>query len=90
MIQWAGYEAGQRLLAMGGADSNDPNLRRLLAQLKNKGWLDKQQAENAEQKARYERYDWILGTLSSHISTFDKHGASDRVPRDGVRRALQI
>jgi hypothetical protein len=43
----AGYEAGQRLLA---ADSNDPNLRRLLAQLKNKDWLDKQRAENAEEQ----------------------------------------
>lgn len=45
----AGYEAGQNLMAMGAADSNDPNLQRLLAQLKNKGWLEKEKAE-AEQK----------------------------------------
>jgi predicted Zn-dependent protease len=37
----AGYEAGQQLLAMGAADSNDSNMQRLLAQLKNKGWLEK-------------------------------------------------
>lgn len=35
----AGFEAGQRLLAMGIADSSDPNSRRVLVQLKNKGWL---------------------------------------------------
>jgi hypothetical protein len=34
-----GREAGQKLLAMGAADSNDSNLQRLLAQLKNKDWL---------------------------------------------------
>jgi len=51
----AGYEAGQKLLAMGAADSNDLNLRRLLAQLKNKGYLD----SDAERQARY---DWIVGT----------------------------
>jgi hypothetical protein len=59
----AGYEAGQRLLAI---DGSDQNVRLLLAQLKNKGWLDKQQAENA-------RYDWILGTMLTHYSHFDKH-----------------
>jgi len=37
----AGYEAGQRLLAMGAADSNDPNSLHVLAELKNLGWLDK-------------------------------------------------
>jgi hypothetical protein len=44
-----GYEAGQKLLAMGAADSNDPSLQQLLAQLKNKGWLDKLAAEEAEE-----------------------------------------
>src|SRR5258708_11447105 len=34
----AGYVAGQKLLATGAADSNEPNLQRLLAQLKNQGW----------------------------------------------------
>jgi len=52
----AGYEAGQKLLAMGAADSNDSNLQRLLAQLKNQGWLDRQAAEKDA------KYDWILGT----------------------------
>jgi hypothetical protein len=53
-----GYEAGQKLLAAGAADSNDSNLQRLLAQLKNKGWLDRQTAE------KHAKYDWILGTWS--------------------------
>src|ERR1039458_5561315 len=35
----SGYEAGQKLLAMGAADSTDPNMQRMFAQLKNKGWL---------------------------------------------------
>jgi hypothetical protein len=41
----AAYEAGQKLIASGAADSSDTNLQRLLAQLKNKGWLDKEQVE---------------------------------------------
>ena len=59
----AGYEAGQRLLAAGAADSNDPSLRQLLAQLKNKGWLDKQKVED------YKKEGWILGTWSSSWSS---------------------
>ncbi|MGB8583121.1 MAG: thioredoxin domain-containing protein [Candidatus Sulfotelmatobacter sp.] len=47
----AGYDAGQRLIASGAADSTDPNLERLLAQLNNKGWLDKQAAEEAKKEA---------------------------------------
>jgi hypothetical protein len=38
----AGYEAGQKLLAAGAADSKDPNLQHLLARLHLKGWLDQQ------------------------------------------------
>ncbi len=53
-----GYYAGQRLLAAGSADSNDSNLLQLLGQLKNKGWLDKQEAEN------HAKYDWLIGTWS--------------------------
>jgi len=49
----AGNEAGQRLLAVGVTDSTDANVRILLAQLKNKGWLDKQGMEDAEQ------YNWL-------------------------------
>jgi hypothetical protein len=61
----AGYEAGEKLLAMGAADSNDSNLQRLLAQLKNKGWLDKQRAEDDEQT---KRYSWIVGIWSVNWS----------------------
>jgi hypothetical protein len=46
-----GYEAGQKLLAMG----DDPALQNLLAQLRNKGWLDKQEVEKQSKLA------WILG-----------------------------
>ncbi len=55
----AGYEAGQKLLTMGAADNNDADLLQLLGQLKNKGWLSKQRAEEAETHAKL---DWILGT----------------------------
>lgn len=48
-----GYEAGQQLLAMGAADSNDANLQSLLGQLKNKSWLDKQDAEKLYEQQRY-------------------------------------
>lgn len=48
-----GYEAGQQLLAMGAADSNDPNLQSLLGQLKNKNWLDLQGAEKLFAQQRY-------------------------------------
>jgi len=51
-----GYDAGQTLLGAGAADSKDPNLQQLLAQLKNQGWLDRQTAE------KHAKYDWILGT----------------------------
>jgi hypothetical protein len=59
----AGYDAGQQLLALGAAYSNDSNVQRLLAQLKNKGWLDKQKvqallesAEAARLKAVHDQY----------------------------------
>jgi hypothetical protein len=48
-----GYEAGQQLLAMGAADSNDPNLQSLLGQLRNKNWLDQQGAEKLFAQQRY-------------------------------------
>jgi hypothetical protein len=65
----AGYEAGQKLLATGAADSNDQNLEQLLGQLKNKGWLDKQEAEKAVKEARYE---WLVGAWSNHYFTTHK------------------
>jgi hypothetical protein len=61
----AGYEAGQKLIASGAADSNDANLQRLLGQLNNKGWLDKEQA--TQQAAEAKRYDWLLGTWASSV-----------------------
>ena len=68
-----GYEAGQKLLAAGAEDSNDPNLRRLLAQLKNKGWLDEQGVEEAKQKIEEgKKYDWLIGTWTGTASWFSK------------------
>lgn len=64
----SGYEAGQKLLAAGAADSNDPNVQRLLAQLNNKGWLDKQEV------GKLTKYDWISGTFSVHFSATDQKG----------------
>jgi tetratricopeptide (TPR) repeat protein len=43
-----GYEAGRKLLAAGSADSNDPAVQQLLAQLKNKGWLDQDGAASLQ------------------------------------------
>jgi hypothetical protein len=69
----AGYEAGQKLLAAGAADSNDSNLRRLLGQLKNKGWMDRQGVAEARQKiAEGEKYDWLIGTWQGTSSWFSK------------------
>ncbi len=64
----AGYGAGQKIIASGAADSNDPNLQQLLAQLKNKGWLDEKEATK---QAKYNR---ILGIWSWHSSRIDKRG----------------
>jgi len=71
----AGYEAGQKLLSAGAADSSDTNLQQLLAQLKIKGWLDKQKVEV------YKKYGWILGSWSVSWSTGnkpDEHGEGDK------------
>jgi hypothetical protein len=45
---YAGYEAGQKLLAAGAADSDSPNLEHLISQLKLKGWLDRDRMEEAK------------------------------------------
>jgi hypothetical protein len=69
----AGYDAGQKLLAAGAADSNDPGLQGLLGQLKNKGWLDKQEAE--KQAERKMDYLSILGTTwDGHVSRANRKG----------------
>ena len=62
----AGYEAGQKLLAMGAADSNDPNLQHLMSQLNLQGWLDKQKVDD------YEKYGGVLGTWRLSSSTGDQ------------------
>jgi hypothetical protein len=48
-----GFRAGQWLLAFGAADSNDSGLQSLLSELKNKGWLDRQQAVAAAVAEKY-------------------------------------
>ncbi|MBZ5694455.1 MAG: hypothetical protein LAN36_03740 [Acidobacteriia bacterium] len=76
----AGYEAGQKLLAMGAADRNDLNLQRLLAQLKNKGWLDEEWAEKIKKQLELtKKYGWMLGTWSeTFTSTWKKDTGSRR------------
>ena len=41
-------QGGQKLLAAGAADSNDPNLEHLISQLKLKGWLDQEKMAEAK------------------------------------------
>lgn len=68
-----GYNAGQKLLAAGAADTNDPNLLRLMAQLKNKNWLDPQGVAAAKAKIEDDRkYGWIVGTWNAHHTWFQK------------------
>jgi hypothetical protein len=50
-----GYEAGRKLIAAGGTDSNDASLQQLLAKLKLLGWLDKQGATAAQASADNDR-----------------------------------
>ncbi len=69
----AGYEAGQKLLALGAADSDDPNLQQLISKLKIKGWLDQQGVEDAKQNIEEGRkYDWLIGTWAGTVSWFSK------------------
>jgi hypothetical protein len=67
-----GYEAGRALIAAGAVDSNDPALQNLIGQLKNKGWLDKHEAEVQAEKKR--DYISVLGTWRYHLSTSDHKG----------------
>lgn len=71
----AGYEAAQKLMAAGAADSNDAALQRLLGQLKNNAWLDKQGVDD------YKKYAWIVGTWTISWSIGerpDQHGDGDK------------
>jgi len=75
----AAYEAGQKLIAAGAADSSDTNLQRLLAQLKNKGWLDKQRTED---QAEW----WLMGTwsVSWSYSWRGNHGSANGSYRNEI------
>ncbi|MGC2416957.1 MAG: hypothetical protein WA434_04370 [Candidatus Acidiferrales bacterium] len=94
-----GYEAGQELLSAGAADSKDPNLQHLMAQLNLAGWLDHQKAEFKEQQKGFE---WLLGTWTAtwdwwwgeiHFRDQEQFVATDSgidgyiVGGDGVRNA---
>lgn len=76
----AGYEAGEKLLATGAADSNDSKMQRLLAQLKNQGWLDKAWAEKSKKQLELtNKYGWMLGTWSeAFTSTWRKDSGINR------------
>lgn len=50
-----GYRAGTKLIAMGAADSNDPNLQQLLAKLKLLGWLDSYKVQELQYEVDEER-----------------------------------
>lgn len=68
-----GYEAGQKLLAAGAADTEDANLLRLMAQLKNKNWLDPAGVAAAKAKIEDEKkYGWIVGTWNALDTWFQK------------------
>jgi hypothetical protein len=91
----AGFEAGQHLIARGAADSGDQSLLQLLGQLKNKGWLDKQEAEKQIETNKYtlplaKRTDGEFNnrgymTVSENSAEFD--GSIDRVSlsKDDIR-----
>jgi hypothetical protein len=67
-----GYEAGQKLLAAGATESSDPALQQLLGQLKNKGWLERQEAE--KQAAKQMEYRSLLGNWNGHLSRANHKG----------------
>jgi hypothetical protein len=46
-----GFEAGQKLMAAGAMDSNDPAMQQLLAKLKLMGWMDPRKVKDLQFKA---------------------------------------
>jgi len=80
----AGYEAGHRLLAAGVGDSSDRNSLRLLAELKNKGFMDMKIMERVEEdrreQAKLAGYEWMLGSWDAswsgnmHMAFAPHHG----------------
>lgn len=61
---YAGYEAGQKLLAAGAADSNNPSLQQLMSKLKLKGWLDRAKMEEAKKNTA----DSLLNSLGMRFA----------------------
>lgn len=82
----AGYEAGQKLLAVGAVESSDQNLRRLLAQLNLNGWMDKQRvtAIATDRKLRSEA-EMIAKTslASAYMVTNQKAGLDGHLKLTG-------
>jgi formylglycine-generating enzyme required for sulfatase activity len=68
----AGFEAGQKLLAAGAADSNDPKLQQLLAKLNLKGWLDEQTVKEAIAAFHYTEG-------KNHTTTLPNNGTLDLI-----------
>jgi len=81
----AGYEAGQKLLAAGVAESNDPNLQRLLAQLNNKHWLEKEAAEKAKEQQRYILVSVVDDALRSKLEPEVTALLQSQYPRANIR-----
>jgi hypothetical protein len=93
----AGYDAGQKLLAAGVADSTDPGSRRLLAQLKNKGWLDKKALADFQEKEHLNRYSFLGErqtfthsrrgrlTLNENEAVYEGADGIIRISRDDIR-----
>jgi hypothetical protein len=79
----AGHDAGQELLAMGAAGSSDSNLQRLLAQLKNKGWLGKEWAERIRKQADItNKYGWMLGTWTISFTSTSTYLSNNKWRND--------
>jgi hypothetical protein len=83
-----GYEAGQKLIAKGAADSIDPSLQRLLAQLKNKGWLDKEVAEKAKEQQRYILVSVVDEALRDKLESETTALLQSRYPRTNIRTKI--
>jgi hypothetical protein len=70
-----GYEAGQKLLAEGAADSDDANVQHLLAQLRLKGWFDKERAATGAattpHRARSEGEKRLSQAVASNVEKFE-------------------
>jgi hypothetical protein len=93
----AGYDAGQKLLAARVADSTDPGSRRLLAQLKNKGWLDKKALADFQEKEHLNRYSFLGErqtfthsrrgrlTLNENEAVYEGADGIIRISRDDIR-----